>query len=69
MKPTTKKALDLISRPIGACPTSFLDAGVGARYGARLHELRQAGHTIKKVRCDIPGHSHPRPVIAYRRVT
>ena len=66
MKPATKKALDLISRPIGACPTTFLNAGVGVRYGARLHELREADYRIVKTRCDIPGHHHPKPVIAYR---
>lgn len=64
MKPTTEKALELVSRSIGACPQSFLEAGVGVRYGARLHELRQAGYVIeRKPRCDI--HSHPRATESY----
>ena len=64
MKPTTAAALRLIERPIGACPTSFLDAGVGIRYSARIYELRQMGYVIeRRPRCDI--HSHPRAVESY----
>lgn len=65
MKPTTKRALMLVSRPIGACPKSFLDGDVGVRFGARLHELRDMGYVIGKRRCDIAGHSHRTPAVNY----
>lgn len=60
-------ALRLIRRPDGACATSFLEAGVGVRYSARIHELRAEGWPIITVRrCDAYGHNHPRPTPTYR---
>ena len=65
----TELALQLVSRPIGACPTSFLDAGVGVRYSARLKELRDMGYEIEKtLGCDIVGHHHPQRAYNYRLV-
>ena len=66
MKPTTEKALTLISRPSGACPTSFLNEHVGSRYGARIQELRDAGYPVEtRLGCDIAGHHHPNRTYSY----
>lgn len=41
---TKQKILNLISRPEGATPRRL--AWVTPRYSARIHELKQEGHTI-----------------------
>ena len=55
MKPQTKRVLDLVSRPEGACMGSFIHHHI-LRYSARIHELRDAGYLIAEEPCDRTDH-------------
>jgi len=59
----------LATQSTGSCPVDFMTVCHTARYGARLHDLREAGLTILKSRCEFGPHNHQRYATRYHLVS
>lgn len=54
----TGRLLELMERCTWVCGQEMVEAGIGYRYGGRLHELRKKGWRFDRRKCQHPWHHH-----------
>lgn len=67
MKPRTARLLTLLESGRWVCGDDLALEGIGWRFGARIHELRQDGYMVESRPCK--AHPHTSRVGAYRLET